>query len=406
VAPLVVLYLAVVAANSAAYHYNFWTEPSPSAAANTAISLSLWALVVLAAPVAAMAYGWMCSYAMRLGSLNVGLRRSLRPSLRALWFAAPLALATGFGLVLVVPGAAIAGLAGPTPFRRLDDDAGATRASVVGNGGSAPAAAMAAMVAAIGASFWVMVVATSLLAGVSPPAAWIVGWLWFGIAAIAVGAVTEGFAATYLAIRSGASQAASAPIDYVAYRPVVAPPAKGWRLGFPPSGPGSLAPPVKRLAARMLDGLFFFPFTVLLFALVLMVAAPHFGPIFPLDPPCPAGLAPQSCPVSNEFPGFLWLELTLFGVGLVSSAAYIIAEAAITARWGRTPGKAAMHIRPVRIDTRQPIGFWRALARAGAMAFAGMLQWIGLVDYLWCLWDENVQCVHDKVVDTVVTSDE
>jgi hypothetical protein len=35
-----------------------------------------------------------------------------------------------------------------------------------------------------------------------------------------------------------------------------------------------------------------------------------------------------------------------------------------------------------------------------------MLQWIGLVDSLWCLWDENVQCVHDKVVDTVVTSDD
>jgi uncharacterized RDD family membrane protein YckC len=49
--------------------------------------------------------------------------------------------------------------------------------------------------------------------------------------------------------------------------------------------------------------------------------------------------------------------------------------------------------------------FWRALARAAAVTFAGFLSWLGLIDFLWCLWDENQQCIHDKVVDTVVISD-
>src|ERR1700728_2068787 len=30
---------------------------------------------------------------------------------------------------------------------------------------------------------------------------------------------------------------------------------------------------------------------------------------------------------------------------------------------------------------------------------------IGLVDPLWCLWDENRQCLHDKVSDTIVIND-
>jgi hypothetical protein len=30
---------------------------------------------------------------------------------------------------------------------------------------------------------------------------------------------------------------------------------------------------------------------------------------------------------------------------------------------------------------------------------------IGLLDPLWCLWDANQQCLHDKVVDSVVIND-
>jgi len=35
----------------------------------------------------------------------------------------------------------------------------------------------------------------------------------------------------------------------------------------------------------------------------------------------------------------------------------------------------------------------------------GFLGWIGLVDSLWCLWDTNRQCLHDKVADSIVIND-
>lgn len=115
---------------------------------------------------------------------------------------------------------------------------------------------------------------------------------------------------------------------------------KGWELGLPPAGPGSLAPPVKRLVARLLDGLFFLPVSAALIAITILVAAPHYGPLFPTSPPCDAGTTAAECPVDNRFPGFLWLELTFVGAAITSAAAYVIADATITTRWQRTPGKA------------------------------------------------------------------
>ena len=31
--------------------------------------------------------------------------------------------------------------------------------------------------------------------------------------------------------------------------------------------------------------------------------------------------------------------------------------------------------------------------------------WIGLLDPLWCLWDDKRQCLHDKAVDSIVIND-
>lgn len=90
---------------------------------------------------------------------------------------------------------------------------------------------------------------------------------------------------------------------------------------------------------------------------------------------------------------------------ITSTAAYVVADAAITTRWQRTPGKAIMHIRPMHLADRAALGFWRALGRAAAVVGANFLSWIGLVDYLWCLWDPDAQCVHDKIADTVVVTD-
>lgn len=189
------------------------------------------------------------------------------------------------------------------------------------------------------------------------------------------------------------------------YPPPPKPP-KGWALGLPPSGPGSLAPPLRRLGARLLDGLFLLPVFLLLLAIALLVFAPHFGPLFPEDPFCPPSVPQSRCPTSDDFPGVIWLYLTLFAVGMLTALFHVVADAAITARWGRTPGKAILRIRPLRAVDRSPLTFWRAFGRAAATTAASQLSWVGLLDPLWCLWDANAQCIHDKLADTIVVSDE
>jgi len=86
--------------------------------------------------------------------------------------------------------------------------------------------------------------------------------------------------------------------------------------------------------------------------------------------------------------------------GVLLAAYEIIA----TARYGRTLGKAWLHIRPIRID-RSPLGWGRAFGRTALYFAAGMLGWLGLIDHLWCLWDADSQCLHDKPVGTVVIND-
>jgi uncharacterized RDD family membrane protein YckC len=47
----------------------------------------------------------------------------------------------------------------------------------------------------------------------------------------------------------------------------------------------------------------------------------------------------------------------------------------------------------------------RSFARAILYAASGLLSYFGAVNYLWCLWDPNRQCLHDKVVGTIVVND-
>jgi len=137
------------------------------------------------------------------------------------------------------------------------------------------------------------------------------------------------------------------------------------------------------------------PFVVVVGAIVLVIAAPHFGPIFPSN---------QTDTGRNTFPGFLWIELTVMAVSLGCGLIYIVYDAFCTVRWGRSPGKAILHIRPLKTDGR-PLGWGAALGRAGSYAASGLLSWVGMIDPLWCLWDENRQCLHDKIVSTIVVQD-
>ncbi len=71
--------------------------------------------------------------------------------------------------------------------------------------------------------------------------------------------------------------------------------------------------------------------------------------------------------------------------------------------WGRgkTPGKALMKLRVVRLD-REPISLWTAFERYGGYA-AGFAT--GLLGFAQVLWDANRQAIHDRIAGTVVIQD-
>ncbi|MDE3087144.1 MAG: RDD family protein [Acidobacteriota bacterium] len=188
-----------------------------------------------------------------------------------------------------------------------------------------------------------------------------------------------------------------APLPAHPYAPVGwgKPPWKGAMLGLPAQGPGALADPGRRLGARLLDGLVLLPVVAALVALAVLLVAPHAGPMFPRTPD---GRAPATTP------GFVWVELAVLGALLVSGVVMIAYEAVATARYGRTLGKAWLHIRPLRTDGAA-LGWGRSFGRASLQGVAGIFSWIGLLDPLWCLWDDNRQCLHDKVVGTMVVND-
>jgi uncharacterized RDD family membrane protein YckC len=179
------------------------------------------------------------------------------------------------------------------------------------------------------------------------------------------------------------------------YAPYVNP-YKGARYGRPPSGPGSLANPGRRLAARVLDALLVGTVFIALGVLIVIFVVPHIGPLFPNDT--------YGGTYTTGMPGFVWLELLFVAVQGVTLVVGVIYEAWLTAATGRTLGKRWLRIRPVRLDG-SPLGTGVAFGRAALYAVAGLLGWVGLIDSLWCVWDGDNQCVHDKIVNTLVIND-
>lgn len=65
---------------------------------------------------------------------------------------------------------------------------------------------------------------------------------------------------------------------------------------------------------------------------------------------------------------------------------------------GRTPGKALLGLRVVRLDGR-PLNWWNAFDRAGSYGASAAT---GMLGFLEALWDPNGQALHDRTCGTVV----
>jgi len=177
---------------------------------------------------------------------------------------------------------------------------------------------------------------------------------------------------------------------------------KGARYGLPPAGPGALASQWRRWAARLLDGLIELP-VVFIIMLPLIIDVAHQA----------SNEAGTSTGTAQPTKGVLATEGLLFLGILLLLCGQVCWEALATRHWGRTPGKAILGIRPVRVQQgranpgRMPAG--TCWGRAAFYNLIGLVPCVGgiiaLLNELWCLWDQDRQCLHDKAAHTLVIND-
>jgi uncharacterized RDD family membrane protein YckC len=138
------------------------------------------------------------------------------------------------------------------------------------------------------------------------------------------------------------------------------------------------------------------PVFAILLTVSLLIFAPRFGPIFPNV---------NTNQVNPPAPGFVWVYLTVFACGFLTGLVMVAYETVAVAKFGRTLGMGWLHIRPVLLVDGGRLGWGRSFGRAALYWLSGLLGWIGLLDPLWCLWDDKRQCVHDKAVGSIVIND-
>jgi uncharacterized RDD family membrane protein YckC len=166
------------------------------------------------------------------------------------------------------------------------------------------------------------------------------------------------------------------------------PPWKGAQYGRPVSGPGSLAHPGRRLVARLIDWLVLLPIGILLVAGFLTLV----------------GATTFSGTKSDPGLGVFVLEIGVYGLIIIEGALQVLYETMAIGRYGRTLGKACMHIRPLCEDGGK-VTMTRAFFRSLCAYMAWFINCLGLLDPLWCLWDQGRQCLHDKIASTIVVND-
>ncbi|WP_460665987.1 RDD family protein [Kribbella swartbergensis] len=97
---------------------------------------------------------------------------------------------------------------------------------------------------------------------------------------------------------------------------------------------------------------------------------------------------------------------------LIGIAVSFVYEYFFLTRKGATPGKMALGIAVRLRDVAGPppgsavakrFGFYTALSLLGAIPLVGTLfSFLGLINYLWPLWDDKKQALHDKIAATNV----
>lgn len=96
-----------------------------------------------------------------------------------------------------------------------------------------------------------------------------------------------------------------------------------------------------------------------------------------------------------------WISRLVDDLGLAFGWGAIYMTVFMTWWNGQTPGKKLLRIRVRQLDGT-PLGWWESFERAGGYA-AGFAT--GLLGFVQVFWDPNRQAIHDKIAETVVTSE-
>ena len=178
---------------------------------------------------------------------------------------------------------------------------------------------------------------------------------------------------------------------------------KGQSLGLPASGPGALGTIERRFLGQLLDALILAPAAII----YLVFSFPHFVTATDMSG------QPHFHMVTHHVP------LAAALLPLVANAVYTVG---LIAARGQTIGQRVLKLRVVALrDLAQGVGApppgvdtaMRRFLLPGAVSLVAAFRLVTpvlsslvqiplLLDYLWALWDDNRQCLHDKVADVVV----
>lgn len=132
---------------------------------------------------------------------------------------------------------------------------------------------------------------------------------------------------------------------------------------------------------------------------MLVLAIPGIYFLFQAFSDCSRNLADdQVVCLEGEFKvGSLLIGLALLAIGLLAVAALYLHALATT---GQTWGRKLVGVKVIDERTGEPPGWGKAIGRSAfAWFISGQILYIG---YLWMLWDDRKQTLHDKVSGTHV----
>ena len=156
-----------------------------------------------------------------------------------------------------------------------------------------------------------------------------------------------------------------------------------------------MANPWRRLLARIVDQIILLP--VWATAFVLLLGGQQVHTVSPGVQLSPTTFGPGGQP---------YVPVAYLLMGAMVAISGFLYEGICNQLWGRTPGKVLMRVRAVLVRDGEYVPLDRGAGWLRSATYWGFasVELLGFLDAIWCLGASR-QCLHDKVVGTVVIMD-